>query len=144
LATSVTLIHRREKFRASKTMQDRVVNNPKIKVLLNCEVVDTTSNHQGLTGVVYQDKSSGQKVTVETDGLFMAIGHHPNTEFVKGLCSMDDSGYIDVQNGTYTNVPGLFAAGDVEDNQYRQAITAAGRGCQAALQIERYLESLHH
>ena len=78
------------------------------------------------------------------DGLFMAIGHHPNTDFVKGLVNMDEKGYILTQNGTHTNIPGLFAAGDVEDKLYRQAITAAGRGCQAALQAEKYIEGMEH
>jgi thioredoxin reductase (NADPH) len=139
LAASVTLIHRREKFRASASMQERVLANPKIKVILNAQVIDTTRNEQGLTGVVYLKEGTTEKVTVPADGLFMAIGHHPNTDFVKGLCDMDANGYIKVTNGTNTSAVGVFAAGDVEDNQYRQAVTAAGRGCQAALQVERFL-----
>ena len=143
LASSVTLIHRREKFRASMSMQERVLKNPKIKVILNAQVIDTTRDAQGLTGVVYKTSETDERVTVPADGLFMAIGHHPNTDFVKGLCEMDENGYIKVHNGTFTSATGVFAAGDVEDNQYRQAVTAAGRGCQAALQVERYLSHGH-
>jgi thioredoxin reductase (NADPH) len=144
LAAEVTLIHRRETFRASKTMQDRVKANPKIRILCNTEVVDTTSDPSGLTGIVISNLKSQERATLPVDGLFMAIGHHPNTEFVRGLVEMDDKGYIHAVNGTHTNIPGVFAAGDVEDQLYRQAITAAGRGCQAALQVERYLEGFEH
>jgi thioredoxin reductase (NADPH) len=143
LANEVILIHRSDKFRASKAMQDRVIANPKIKVIYNTSVIDTLSDSQGLTGIVVQDKD-GKKDNIIVDGLFMAIGHHPNTDFVKGLVEMDEKGYILTKNGTYTNIQGIFAAGDVEDKLYRQAITAAGRGCQAALQAERYLEDVEH
>ncbi len=139
LASQVTLIHRRDKFRASKAMQDRLVGNEKIKVIYNTEVIDTLSNEQGLTGVVLKD-SAGKQSELNVDGLFMAIGHKPQTSFVKGLVSMDENGYILTQNGTFTNIPGIFAAGDVEDHIFRQAITASGRGCQAALQVEKYLD----
>jgi thioredoxin reductase (NADPH) len=142
LAAEVTLIHRSETFRASKTMQERVFQNPKIKVIRNASVVDTTANEKGLTGILVKHNSGGT-INLEVDGLFMAIGHHPNTEFLRGTVTMDDKGYVLCTTGTETNVKGIFAAGDVEDKQYRQAITAAGRGCQAALQVERYLETLH-
>jgi thioredoxin reductase (NADPH) len=142
LAAEVTLIHRSETFKASKVMVDRVFKNPKIKVVTQSVVIDTTKNEQGLTGIVVR-KNTGETSTILVDGLFMAIGHHPNTEFLRNLVNMDEKGYLLCENGTETNVAGLFAAGDVEDNKYRQAITAAGRGCQAALQTERYLESLH-
>ncbi len=143
LASEVTLIHRRDAFRASKTMQDRVLKNEKVKVIWNTEVVDTTANEQGLTGLILKNKPTGESSEIKVDGLFMAIGHHPNTEFVRDLVTTDDKGYILPTQGTQTNVPGVFAAGDVEDQDFRQAITAAGRGCQAALEAERYLENLH-
>lgn len=141
LASEVTLIVRRDKLRASKAMQERVLNDPKIKVIWNASVVDTTSDSQGLTGIIIEH-SDNKKTTLEVHGLFMAIGHHPNTEFLKGLVDMDEKGYLLTQKGTYTNVPGIFAAGDVEDKIYRQAVTAAGRGCQAALQAEKFVEGL--
>lgn len=140
LASSVTLVHRRDSFRASKAMQERVLQNPKIKIIWNSAVVDTTANDQGLTGIVVEDLKAGGSQVIPVDGLFMAIGHHPNTEFVRPLVTTDSKGYILTTSGTRTNVPGVFAAGDVEDQLFRQAITAAGRGCQAALEAERYLE----
>lgn len=143
LASEVILIHRSDKFRASKAMQERVIANPKIKIIYNTEIVDTLSDDKGLTGVVAKNKN-GTKDNISVDGLFMAIGHHPNTDFVKGLVEMDEKGYILTKNGTYTNIEGIFAAGDVEDKLYRQAITAAGRGCQAALQAEKYIEGFAH
>lgn len=143
LASEVILVHRSDKFRASKAMQERVIANPKIKIIYNTDVVDTLADDKGLTGIVVKNKE-GNKDNIKVDGLFMAIGHHPNTDFIKGLVAMDDKGYILTQNGTYTNVPGIFAAGDVEDKLYRQAITAAGRGCQAALQAEKYIEGIVH
>ena len=124
-------------------MQERVIANPKIKIIYSTDVIDTLANDKGLTGIVTKDKS-GKTNEIMVDGLFMAIGHHPNTDFVKGLVNMDEKGYILTQNGTHTNIPGLFAAGDVEDKLYRQAITAAGRGCQAALQAEKYIEGMEH
>lgn len=143
LASEVILIHRSDKFRASKAMQERVLANPKIKVIYNTEVIDTLADDKGLTGIVTKNRE-GKTSEILVDGLFMAIGHHPNTGFVKGLVEMDEKGYILTNNGTYTNVPGIFAAGDVEDKLYRQAITAAGRGCQAALQAERFIEGIAH
>jgi thioredoxin reductase (NADPH) len=143
LASEVTLIHRRDQFRASKAMQERVLANPKIAVLYHSHVVDTTSNDQGLTGIIIENVVTKARTTKAVDGLFMAIGHHPNTEFVRGIVDTDAKGYIINTMGTRTRVPGIFAAGDVEDQLFRQAITAAGRGCQAALECERYLESRH-
>ena len=143
LASEVTLVHRRDHFRASKAMQDRVLSNPKITVIWNSEVIDTTSDAQGLTGIVIKNLVNNERTTKKVDGLFMAIGHHPNTEFVRGIVDTDAKGYILNTTGTRTKVPGIFAAGDVEDQLFRQAITAAGRGCQAALECERYIESLH-
>ena len=138
MASHVILIHRRDSFRASKAMQKRVLENPKIEVLWNTSVVDTHANDSGLTGIhVVTENQPARSLSV--DGLFMAIGHKPNTGFLKGLVEMDEAGYVATHGGTYTSVPGLFAAGDVEDKLYRQAITAAGRGCQAALQVVKYL-----
>lgn len=140
LASSVTLIHRRDKFRASKAMQEKVFNNPKIKVVWNTEVVDTLSDSSGLTGIVMQN-NQGERSELKVDGLFMAIGHKPNTDFLKGLVELDSQGYVLCKPGsTVTNISGIFAAGDVEDNKFRQAITSAGRGCQAALEAEKFIE----
>lgn len=144
LASSVTLIHRRDKFRASKAMQEKVFNNPKIKVVWNTEVIDTLSDNSGLTGIVMKN-SEGTRTELKVDGLFMAIGHKPNTNFLKGLVDLDPQGYVLCKPGsTATNVTGIFAAGDVEDNKFRQAITSAGRGCQAALEAEKFIEGHTH
>lgn len=144
LASSVTLIHRRDKFRASKAMQEKVFNNPKIKVVWNTEVIDTLSDSSGLTGIVMKN-SEGTRTELKVDGLFMAIGHKPNTDFLKGLVDLDPQGYVLCKPGsTATNVTGIFAAGDVEDNKFRQAITSAGRGCQAALESEKFIEGHTH
>ena len=144
LASNVTLIHRRDKFRASKAMQDKVFNNPKIKIIWNTEVVDTLSDSTGLTGIVMKNQN-GETSELKVDGLFMAIGHKPNTDFLRGLVELDSQGYVLCKPGsTATNVPGIFAAGDVEDNKFRQAITSAGRGCQSALEAERYIEGHVH
>ena len=141
-ATEVNVIHRRDTLRASKIMQDRAMNNPKIKFHWNTaveEVVGTKdSGVQGLRLVNVQTK---QKSQLEVDGLFIAIGHNPNTEIFKGQIDLDDLGYIRTQpNSTRTNVPGVFACGDVQDPIFRQAITAAGTGCMAAIEAERWLE----
>ncbi|MEY4066607.1 MAG: thioredoxin reductase [Pseudomonadota bacterium] len=144
LASSVTLVHRRDKFRASKAMQDKIFNNPKIKIIWNTEVTDTLSDSSGLTGIVMKNQN-GESSQLKVDGLFMAIGHKPNTDFLKGLVELDPQGYVLCKPGsTATNVPGIFAAGDVEDNKFRQAITSAGRGCQSALEAERYIEGHSH
>lgn len=140
MCSSVTLLHRSEKFRASQIMQERVMANPKIKIMYNTQVVDTITDDQGLTAVVIKNKDNTTQ-NLNVDGLFMAIGHHPNTEFVQNLLERDEKGYILTHDGTKTSVPGIFAAGDVEDKIFRQAITASGRGCQAALQVEKYLEA---
>ena len=139
LASSVTLIHRRDKFRASKAMQERVLNNPKVKIIYNTDVIDTKADDKGLTGIILKD-NTGKTSELNVDGFFMAIGHTPLTSFVKGLVETDEKGYILTHDGTLTNIPGIFAAGDVEDKIFRQAVTAAGRGCQAALQAEKYIE----
>ncbi len=141
-ASKVTLIHRREQFRASKIMVDRVKNNPKIKILLNTVIEDTLGENE-LTSLKLKNTISGENSELQVSGLFVAIGHSPNTSIFKGKLDMDKNGYLITKNGTKTNIPGVFAAGDVQDHVYRQAITAAGSGCMAAIDAERYLENLH-
>ena len=143
MCKSVTLVHRRDAFRASKTMQERVLANPKIKVVYNAipdEVLDVAKGE--VTGVRLRDTKTGAKRDVEVTGLFVAIGHTPNTDLFKGQLALHDNGYIKTKPGTaQTSVEGVFAAGDVQDFVYRQAITAAGSGCMAALEAERWLAS---
>ncbi|GCE11900.1 thioredoxin-disulfide reductase [Tengunoibacter tsumagoiensis] len=136
----VTLIHRRDTFRASKIMQDRALNNPKIDALMESEVVDVVGD-AAITAVRVRNTRTGEESTLETQGLFLAIGHRPNTELFKGIIDMDETGYIIPKEHTMTNIPGVFVAGDVSDHRYRQAITAAGEGCRAAIDLERWLES---
>ncbi len=140
-ASKVTLIHRRDKLRASKIMQDKALAHPKIEILWNTvveEVLDTAKGE--VTGLRLRDVVSGQTSTLAVDGLFVAIGHTPNTSLFTGQLDMDENGYLITNKGSRTNVPGVFAAGDVQDHVYRQAITAAGSGCMAAIDAERYLE----
>jgi thioredoxin reductase (NADPH) len=120
-------------------MQDRARNNPKISIVLDSEVVDVLGDEQ-VTGVRLRNLKTGEERTLKTDGLFIAIGHKPNTEIFRGLIDMDEVGYITPVEHTMTNVPGIFAAGDVTDHRYRQAITAAGDGCRAAIDVEHWLE----
>jgi thioredoxin reductase (NADPH) len=136
------MIHRRDQFRASKIMQDRVLNNPKIKVLWNT-VVDDVLGKDDVTGLKLRNAKNGEASELKVSGFFVAIGHSPNTKIFKGQIEMDEAGYLITRNGSKTNIPGVFAAGDVQDHVYRQAVTAAGSGCMAALDAERYLESLH-
>jgi thioredoxin reductase (NADPH) len=145
-ADEVTIIHRRDEFRASKIMTERVKKNPKIKLLINKvikEVVGIEENgKKSMTGVILQDTKDGSTSEFKADGLFIGIGHQPNTKLFKGLLDMDETGYLITKPGsTYTNIEGVFAAGDVSDKTYRQAITAAGTGCMAALDAERWLEA---
>ncbi len=142
-ATKVTLVHRRDKLRASKIMQDRAARNPKIDFLWNTVVVDILGGESGpVTGAVLKNIKSGETSQKKTEGLFVAIGHEPNTALFRGQLELDDRGYIRTQPGTpRTNISGVFAAGDVQDPTYRQAITAAGTGCMAAMEAERFLES---
>ena len=140
-ASRVFLIHRRDQFRASKIMADRVLANDKIEVVWNSvvtEVLDVRANE--VTGVRVKDVQTGAERVLEVKAMFSAIGHRPNTEVFKGQLDMDDQGYL-VTRYTRTNVEGVFAAGDVQDSRYRQAITAAGSGCMAALEAQRYLEA---
>ncbi len=142
-ATKVTLIHRRDKLRASKIMQERAFKNPKIEFLWNRTVVEILDASQGkVTGVKTRVDGSTSLETLVCDGVFVAIGHSPNTALFSGQLEMDERGYIVTHHGTMTSIPGVFAAGDVQDHVYKQAVTAAGSGCMAALDAERYLESL--
>jgi thioredoxin reductase (NADPH) len=144
LCKSVTLVHRRDDFRASKRMQDRVVQNPKIRLLRSHVVTEVLDPKQDkVTGVRVKDLKTGDVKTVDVAALFVAIGHTPMTELFKGQIEMHDNGYIKVKPGTtHTSVDGVFAAGDVADFTYRQAVTAAGTGCMAALDAERWLAGI--
>lgn len=145
-ASKVYLVHRRDQFRASKIMQERVLNNPKVEVLWNtaiAEIFGETDPHKKVTGVRLRDTQTGAEREVPIDGVFVAIGHEPNSSLFKGILDMDEVGYLQPQpHSTKTNVPGVFVAGDVADSVYRQAVSAAGTGCMAAIDAERYLESL--
>ena len=140
-ARSVTVVHRRDSLRASKFMAQRAMNDPKIHWAWNSEVVDIHGDGS-VSGVRLRDTRTGQERDLELGGLFIAIGHEPRSELVKGQIDLDDEGYVLATNGTYTNLDGVFAAGDLVDHTYRQAVTAAGTGCQAALDAERYLAAL--
>ncbi len=142
-ASKVTVIHRRDTLRASKIMQDKAFRNDKIEFVWNAEVVDVRDVEQGaVTGIVVRDVNTGEEHERPVDGLFIAIGHVPNTELFRGQLELDANGYIVTRLGTRTSVPGVFAAGDVQDHIYRQAITAAGSGCMAAIDAERFLEGI--
>lgn len=140
-ASEVTIVHRRDEFRASKIMAERALANPKIKVEWNKEVLEVLGTREGgVTGLRLRDTVTGEESEYPTQGMFVSIGHTPNTQIFEGIIDLKDSGYIKVQPGTtLTNVEGVFAAGDVADDSYRQAITAAGAGCMAALDAERWL-----
>ncbi|WP_113927587.1 thioredoxin-disulfide reductase [Bacillus sp. P14.5] len=140
-ASEVIIVNRREELRASKIMQDRARENEKISWSLNRTPLEVISDGMKVTGLKVKNNETGTEELIETDGIFVAIGHSPNTSFLKGQIDTDSNGYIDVVPGTTeTNIPGVFACGDVQDSKYRQAITAAGTGCMAALDTERYLE----
>ncbi|GAB1349174.1 thioredoxin-disulfide reductase [Ignavibacteriales bacterium] len=145
-ASEVVVVHRRDEFRVSKIMVERAKKNPKIKFALNSvvdEVVGTVDgNKKSVTGVILKNVLTGEKQLHACEGVFVAIGHQPNTSLFKGVLETDESGYLIVKPGTTsTNIEGVFAAGDVSDKTYRQAVTAAGSGCMAALDVERWLES---
>lgn len=139
-AKKVYIIHRKDTLRASKPMQERAFKNPKIEFLWDSTVTEIHSNEAGVNGITVENLKTGAKQNRETDGLFYAIGHHPNTGFLKGQITLDEHGFIKTHSGPETNIPGVFACGDVQDSYYRQAITAAGSGCQAAIKAERFLE----
>lgn len=141
-ASKVTIVHRRGEFRASKIMQDRVLNNPKISVLFNTTIEEFLGDEK-LRAVKLKDLASGEVREVPIEGVFVAIGHKPNTDLFKGQLDLDDKGYIIPIENTRTKIPGVFVAGDVRDYRYRQAITAAGMGCMAALDAEHYLGMDH-
>ena len=142
-SSKVTLIHRRDTLRASKIMQDRAIANEKIEFLWNAQVTKVLGQEK-VEGVEVTDTVNGAVSTLPVTGVFVAIGHRPNTDLFKGVLDMADSGYLTTQPGsTYTNIPGVFACGDVQDHVYRQAITAAGSGCMAAIDCERWLEAQH-
>ncbi len=149
-AASVTLVHRREEFRASKIMVERAQANPKVKFLLNSEVEEfigekTDGGAKKLTHLAIKNTQTGEVTTVEADGAFVAIGHQPNTKLFEGMLDMNDVGYIQTKpDSSYTNIPGVFASGDAQDDVYRQAVTAAGSGCMAAIDAERWLETVRH
>ena len=142
-ADKVTVIHRRDELRASKIMQERAFKNDKIEFLWDTEVIDLVGK-QRLEGAVVRNIKTGAQSTLDITGMFVAIGHRPNTDLFKGILEMEDSGYlITTPGGTATNISGVFACGDVQDHTYRQAITAAGSGCMAAIDTERWLEAAH-
>lgn len=146
--SKVYVVHRRDEFRASKIMQERVLANPKVEVIWNSvvdEILGVTEPARKVTGVRLMDVRDGSKREMPIDGVFVAIGHKPNTDLFKGILDMDDHGYLLTEPGsTRTKIPGIFAAGDVKDSVYRQAITAAGSGCMAALDAERFLDGGDH
>jgi thioredoxin reductase (NADPH) len=139
--SEVILVNRRTELRASKIMQERARENEKIKWSLNRTPLEVVAGDRGVTGLKVRNNETGEEELIETDGIFVAIGHTPNTKFLEGQLETDETGYLLVKPGTTeTNIPGVFACGDVQDQRYRQAISAAGTGCMAALDCERYLE----
>jgi thioredoxin reductase (NADPH) len=138
-ADSVTVIHRRDELRASKVMQQRAFDNPKISFRWNASVLEVTGE-RSVEGLRLRDNLTGEESTLDLAGVFVAIGHQPNTSLFKGQLDMENNGYLRTLDGTRTNVEGVFAAGDVQDHTYRQAITAAGSGCMAGIDAERFLE----
>jgi thioredoxin reductase (NADPH) len=145
MVSKVTIVHRREEFRASKIMLDRARANPKIDWMLNKGIDEIVAGAKGkVEAVRLTDTKNGEKSLVKVDGVFVAIGHRPNSDLFTGMLDMDDVGYIKVHDGTYTSIEGVFAAGDISDKVYRQAVTAAGMGCMAAIDAERWLERQAH
>jgi thioredoxin reductase (NADPH) len=143
-AKKVYVIHRKDSFRASKIMAERTLKNPKIEVIWNTEVIEVLGDGKSMTGAKLRDTVNGAIKEMNITGLFIAIGHKPNTDLFKGILDMHETGYLKTKPGsTLTNISGVFASGDVQDSYYRQAITAAGSGCMAAIDAERWLEANH-
>jgi thioredoxin reductase (NADPH) len=146
-ASKVILIHRRDEFRASKIMAERVMNNPKIEIIWNTVIEDILDDGEGnkVTGARVRNVNTNEVTIIACDGFFVAIGHQPNTKVVSHLLETTHTGYLRHEpNSSYTTIPGLFVAGDVHDSVYRQAVTAAGAGCMAAIDAERWLEAEAH
>jgi thioredoxin reductase (NADPH) len=144
-ASHVTIVHRRDTLRASKIMQERARANPKISFVWDSEVIEILGAGEGpVSGVKLRNVKTGAVTQMAIDGVFIGIGHQPNTKLVEGQLPLDPNGYILTHEGTQTSIPGVFAAGDVQDHVYRQAVTAAGSGCMAAIDAERYLEEQKH
>ena len=143
-AKKVTIIHRREVFKASKIMLERAKNNPAINILVNKSIVDINGNQkEGVSSIVLKDTVSGEENVFDCEGVFYGIGHTPNTDFLSKFLDVDENGYIITKpDSTHTNIDGIFACGDVQDSHYRQAITAAGSGCMAAIDAEKFLENV--
>ncbi len=145
LATSVTVIHRRDSLRASKVMQDKAMSMPNVSFIWNTEVVDIKDLDKGVvTSLVLKNTQTGVSSELAVDGVFIGIGHVPNTALFKGQLALHDNGYLKTHEGSRTSVAGVFAAGDVQDHIYRQAVTAAGSGCMAAIDAERFLSGTLH
>ena len=145
LATSVTVIHRRDSLRASKVMQDKALSMPNISFIWNTEVIDIKDLDKGeVTALVLKNTQTGATSELAVDGVFIGIGHVPNTALFRGQLALHDNGYLKTHDGSRTSVPGVFAAGDVQDHVYRQAVTAAGSGCMAAIDAERFLSGTLH
>jgi thioredoxin reductase (NADPH) len=143
-ASKVYVIHRRDEFRASKIMLERVQKNPKVEFILNTEVLDVLGE-KGVSSIKLKNAKTGKESDLAVEGFFVAIGHKPNTDLFKGVLEMNEVGYLITHpKNTYTSIEGVFAAGDVQDPIYRQAITAAGTGCMAAIDAERWLEHQGH
>ena len=143
-ANVVNIVHRRDQLRASKIMQDRLLRNEKIKFIWNTEVLDILDAHKReVSGIKLRHAKTKEEIIKPVDGVFIGIGHEPNTSLFRGQLDVDDLGYLITREGSKTNIPGVFAAGDVKDRIYRQAITAAGSGCMAAIEAERFLEAEH-
>ena len=140
LCKKVHMLVRRDKFRASKAMQNRVLNTPNIEIHYNSDTKEILGDGKNVTGILVSNNKTGQEMTIDVSGFFVAIGHNPNTDIFKGWLDMDETGYLITQaDSTKTNIEGVFACGDAQDKLWRQAITAAGTGCMAALEAERYL-----